>query len=293
MASSGRTLWKGAIAFGLVHIPVGLHPAISEHAIDFDWLDKRSMDPVGYQRINKKTGKVVDKKDIVKGVEYEDGKYAVLSPDEIEAAYPRATQTIEILRFVEADEIPFVYLERPYYVAPINRGQKVYALLRETLQKTGKVGLAKVVIATRQHLAVLVPSGRAMVLNLMRWGDELRSMEGLDLPAAGSHGAKISAAELKMAEQLVKDMTGNWDPEEFKDEFKREVMKLVDRKVKAGDTETVIQPEEEAPMQDAKIIDLSELLARSLKGGRARPAAKAAPRRAKRSTPAKKARKAA
>ncbi|MGO4393464.1 Ku protein [Variovorax sp. M-6] len=286
MVSASRTLWKGAITFGLVHIPVGLHTASIEQGVDFDWLDRRSMDPVGYRRINKKTGKEIDHEDIVKGVEYEDGKYVVLSDEEIEAAYPRATQTIEILRFVEGGEIPFVYLERPYYLTPINRGQKVYALLREVLARTGKVGLAKVVIATKQHLAVLVPSGRALVLDLMRWGDEVKTLEGLDLPAEGSKAAKISAAELKMAEQLVEDMSGPWEPAAFKDEFKRQVMKLVDLKVKAGDTETVIQPEEEAP-EGAEIIDLTELLARSLKPG-TRPATKAA-----RKSPAKKARKVA
>ena len=186
MASGSRTLWKGAITFGLVHIPVGLHTASIEQGVDFDWLDRRSMDPVGYRRINKKTGKEIDRDDIVRGVEYEDGKYVVLSNEDIEAAYPRTTQTIEILRFVEAGEIPFVYLQRPYYLAPINRGQKVYALLREALATTGKIGLAKVVIATKQHLAVLVPSGRVLVLNLMRWGDEIKTLEGLDLPAEGS-----------------------------------------------------------------------------------------------------------
>ncbi|MDM0049713.1 Ku protein [Variovorax sp. J22R115] len=275
MATGGRTLWKGAITFGLVHIPVGLHTATTEEGVDFDWLDKRTMDPVGYKRVNKKTGKEIDKDDIVKGVEYDDGKYVVISPDEIEAVYPRTTQTIEIQRFVDANAIPFVYLERPYYVAPVNKGQKVFALLREVLLKTGKIGLAKVVIATKQHLAALVPSDKALVLNLLRWGDEVKSLEGLDLPPAGTKGAKISAAEMKMAEQLVKDMSGEWKPEDFKDEFKHEVMKLVDKKVKAGDTETVIQPEEEAPSEGAEIIDLTELLARSLKGRKSsKPASK-------------------
>ncbi|MBT2321999.1 Ku protein [Variovorax paradoxus] len=293
MATGGRTLWKGAITFGLVHIPIGLHTATTEQGVDFDWLDKRSMDPVGYKRINKKTGKEIDKDDIVKGVEYEDGKYVVISPKEIEAAYPRTTQTIEIQRFIDAQELPFVYLERPYYVAPINRGHKVYALLREVLAKTGKIGLAKVVIATKQHLAALVPSGKVLVLDLLRWGDEVKATEGLDLPAEGIKGAKISAAEMKMAEQLVKDMSGKWEPEDFKDEFKHEVMKLVDKKVKAGDTETVIQPEEEAPSEGAEVIDLTELLSRSLKGGKAAkssaPAkAKTAAKKPARKAPAKK-----
>ncbi|CAN5914458.1 Ku protein [soil metagenome] len=268
MATASRTLWKGAITFGLVHIPVGLHTASTEQGIDFDWLDKRSMDPVGYKRINKKTGKEITAENIVKGVAYADGKYVVISPDEIEAVYPRTTQTIEIQRFIDASDIPFLFLERPYYVAPINKGQKVYALLREVLLKTGKVGLAKVVIATKQHLAVLVPSGKALVLNLLRWGDEVKSLDGLDLPAAGVKGANITASEMKMAEQLVKDMSGVWKPEDFKDEFKHEVMKLVDKKVKAGDTETVMQPEEESPGESAEVIDLTELLQRSLKGGK-------------------------
>lgn len=269
MATGSRTLWKGAITFGLVHIPVGLHTASIEQGIDFDWLDKRSMDPVGYKRINKRTGREIDKDNIVKGFEYEDGKYVVISPEEIEAVYPRTTQTIEIQRFIDAQELPFLYLERPYYVAPINKGQKVYALLREVLLKTGKVGLAKVVISTKQHLAVLVPSGRAMVLNLLRWGDEVKTLEGLDLPAAGMKGANVSAAEMKMAEQLVDSMSGKWKPEDFKDEFKSAVMKIVQKKVKAGDTETVIEPEEEAPEDSSNVIDLTELLQRSLKGGKA------------------------
>lgn len=269
MATGSRTLWKGAITFGLVHIPVGLHTASVEQGIDFDWLDKRRMDPVGYRRINKRTGREIDKDNIVKGFEYEDGKYVVISPEEIEAVYPRTTQTIEIQRFIDAQELPFLYLERPYYVAPINKGQKVYALLREVLLKTGKVGLAKVVIATKQHLAVLVPSGRAMVLNLLRWGDEVKTLEGLDLPAAGMKGANVSAAEMKMAEQLVDSMSGKWKPEDFKDEFKSAVMKIVQKKVKAGDTETVIEPEEEAPEDSSNVIDLTELLQRSLKGGKA------------------------
>jgi DNA end-binding protein Ku len=278
LATGGsRTLWKGAITFGLVHIPVGLHTASTEQGVDFDWLDKRSMDRVGYKRVNKRTGKEIARENIVKGIEYEDGQYVVISPEEIEAAYPRTTQTIEIQRFIEASEIPFLYLERPYYVAPINKGHKVYALLREVMVKTGKIGLAKVVIATKQHLAALVPAGEVLVLNLLRWGDEVKPVEGLDLPAAGVKGAKITAAEMKMAEQLVKDMSGKWKPEEFKDEFKHAVMKLVEKKVKAGDTETVIEPEEEAPSQGAEVIDLTELLTRSLRGGKAAKASGAAP----------------
>lgn len=277
MATGPRVLWKGAISFGLVHIPVALHSATSDNALDFDWLDKRSMDPVGYKRVNKKTGKEITKENIVKGLAYEEGQYVVLTDEEIAAAYPRTTQTIEIETFVDNTEIPFVYLERPYYVAPINKGQKVYALLRDTLHKTGRVGIARVVIQTKQHLAVLVPSGPGLVLNLLRWGADIRSWEGLNLPPAGAKAAGLTDRELSMAKQLVDDMTSKWKPENFRDSFKDEIMALVDKKVKAGKTETVLQPEEtETGRSSAQIIDLTELLQRSLRKGDAdKPAAKA------------------
>lgn len=264
MATGSRTLWKGAITFGLVHIPVGLHTAATQDGVDFDWLDKRSMDPVGYKRVNKRTGREITKENIVKGVEYEDDKYVIISPEEIEAVFPKTTQTITIERFIEANELPFVFLERPYYVAPINKSDKVYALLREALISTEKIGLAKVVIATKQHLAALVPSGPALVLSLLRWGDEVKSLDSLDLPAAGRKS--VSAAELKMATQLIEEMSGTWDPADFKDEFRIQVMKLVEKKAKAGKGKTVLQPEEEAPTS-ADVIDLTALLQRSLKGG--------------------------
>jgi DNA end-binding protein Ku len=267
-ASSTRALWKGAISFGLVHIPVALHSATVETGIDFDWLDKRSMDPVGYKRINKKTGKEIDKENIVKGIEYEDGQYVVLTDAEIKAAYPKATQTIEIESFVPLAEIPFVYLDRPYYLAPVGKGDKVYALLRETLLKTGRAGISRVVIQTKQHLAALVAAGPALVLNLLRWGEQVRTWDNLDLPAAGNKGVGLKERELEMAEQLVDDMTGHWDPERFKDSFSEEVMSLVHKKVEAGQTEHVIQPEAaEEALAPSNIVDLTELLQRSLRKG--------------------------
>ena len=265
--ASSRVLWKGSISFGLVHIPVGLHSATTESGLDFDWLDKRSMDPVGYKRINIKTGKDITKENIVKGIAYEEGQYVVLSEKEIADAYPKTTQTIEIEAFVNAGDIPFVYLERPYYVAPINKGAKVYALLRETLLKTGKVGVARVVIQTKQHLAALIPSGRGMVLNLLRWGDEIRPWAHLDLPPEGVKPAGLADAEMKMAEQLVESMSTTWKPDAYKDEFKDAIMKLVDQRVKAGQTESVTPLEhvDEGATGGAQIIDLTELLKRSLR----------------------------
>jgi DNA end-binding protein Ku len=290
---ASRVLWKGAISFGLVHIPVALHSATSESGIDFDWLDKRSMDPVGYKRINKRTGKEITKENIVKGVEYEDGQYVVLSEEEIKSAYPKTTQTIEIESFVPNTEIPFVYLERPYYVAPINKGQKVYALLRDTLLKTQRIGVARVIIQTKQHLAVLVPAGPVLVLNLLRWGADIRSIEELNLPPMGAKAAGLSDKELAMAKQLVDDMTGKWDPKQFTDSFKDDIMALVKRKAKEGKLENVVQPEESDEAEtrsSAKIIDLTELLQRSLrKGGSDAPKSKpAAKTKASAKTPARK-----
>jgi DNA end-binding protein Ku len=264
-----------------VHIPVSLHSATTESGVDFDWLDKRSMDPVGYKRINKRTGKEITKDNIVKGVAYGDDQYVVLSDDEIEAVYPRSTQSIDIEAFVSMSEIPFVYLDRPYYLAPVGKSAKVYSLLREALLRTQRIGLARVVIQTKQHLAALVPAGPALVLNLLRWGDDIRTWDDLPLPKEGLKAAGLAERELKMAEQLIDDMTEPFEPAKFVDRFKEQVMALVEKKAKAGETETVLEPQEEAPAKSADVIDLAELLQRSLKGGKAKPAAKAAPVTAK------------
>ena len=272
MASARRALWKGAISFGLVHIPVSLHPASGESGIDFDWLDKRSMDPVGYKRINKRTGREIDRENIVRGVEHGSGSYVVLTDKEISATYPRSTQMIEIETFVPASEIPIVYFDRPYYLAPTGKGQKVYALLREALRRSERVGLARVVISTRQHLAALMPSGRALLLNLLRWNADIRDTAGLELPAEGMRATGLGAAELRMAEQLIQSMSGSFQPEKYKDSFRQQVMALVARKAKAGKTQEITQPEEQlAEAGGAEVIDLAELLKKSLKDGKPRP----------------------
>lgn len=280
--TSTRAMWKGAISFGLVHIPVGLYSATASSGIDFDWLDKRTMDPVGYKRVNKKTGKEIAPSDIVKGVEYEDGRYVVLTPDEITAAYPKTTQTIEIEAFLDADEIPFVYLERPYYTAPLQRGEKVYALLREALRKRNRVGVARVVIQTKQHLAVLIPCGRALVLNLLRWGGEIRSFEALNLPPAGIKAAGLRDAELTMATQLIDDMTEPWNADHFRNSFSDEIMKLVEAKARAGKIAEVPKMEDSGRGRaGAEVVDLTTLLQRSLgRKGNDTPKADATPARA-------------
>ncbi|WP_169170755.1 Ku protein [Acidovorax sp. SRB_24] len=281
-APSTRSLWRGAISFGLVHIPVGLYTATADSGVDFDWLDRRSMEPVGYKRINKVTGKELAAKDIVKGVEVGEGRYVVLSEQEIAAALPKATQTIEIEAFIDADEIPFVYLERPYYTAPLARGEKVYALLREALRQSNKAAVAKVVIHTRQHLAVLIPCGRALVLNLLRWGGEIRPAEALSLPPSGTEAVGIRPAEMKMALQLVEEMAQPWDADQFRNSFADELRDLVQAKADAGDSALVPAAPSAAQVQapvGADVVDLSALLRRSLGGAPSGKAPDKAPAR--------------
>ena len=260
-----RVIWKGAITFGLVHVPVALYPASQKVGIDFDWLDKRSMDPVGYKRVNKRTGKEIQGDDIVKGIKQDDGDYVILGDDEIKAAYPKSTQTIEIESFVKASEIAFTLLETPYYLEPTAKAEKVYALLRESMIEAGVIGIARVVMHTKEHLAALVPTGAALVLNTIRWASEIRALDELKLPAAGKSAAGLKPAELKMAQQLISDMTEPWDAQAYTDKFSAAVQALVSKKVAAGQTETVT-PLEETPseMSTGKVVDLTELLAASL-----------------------------
>ncbi|WP_309676055.1 Ku protein [Pseudomonas sp.] len=260
-----RAIWKGAISFGLVHIPVALVSATSSQGVDFDWLDSRSMDPVGYKRVNKVTGKEVTKEHIVKGVQYEKGRYVVLSEEEIKSAHPLSTQTIDIFSFVDSEQIPLQNIDTPYYLAPDKRGGKVYALLRETLSKTNKVALAHVVLHTRQHLAALMPLESAMVLVMLRWPAEVRSLDTLEL---GSEVTKpeLAKGELDMAKRLVQDMSADWKPEDYRDSFEDKIMALVEKKANEGKIEDVETATGEEERKTADVIDLTELLKRSLGG---------------------------
>lgn len=260
-----RAIWKGAISFGLVHIPVSLNTAVRSERIDFDWLDKRSMEPVGYKRVNKVTGKEIDKEHVVKGVEYEKGRYVVISEEEIRKARPEATQTIDIFSFVQAGEIPLQQFDTPYYLSPDRRGGKVYALLRETLQSTGKVALATVVLHTRQHLALLRPLDDALVMITLRWPEAVRGLETLELDKSVTD-SKPDKRELAMARKLVEDMSGPWTPDDYHDAFRQTILDLVEEKASKGKIETVEKGEGMAAQKGADILDLTELLKRSLSG---------------------------
>ncbi|MGF6814507.1 DNA end-binding protein Ku [Paraburkholderia atlantica] len=267
-------IWKGAISFGLVHVPVQLYPATKSEKVGFNLLDKRTIDPIGYKQINKRTGKDVTRENIVRGFEYEKDHYVVLSDDEIRSANPESTQTVDILAFVDATDISFLYLDTPYFLTPDRKGEKVYALLREAMTASGKIGVASVVLHNKQHLAALIPLGPMLALNTLRWADEVRGLDEFKVPPEGMKAAGVSAKELDMAKKLIDDMSETWDPMQYHDTFRDDIMALVERKIQAGKTEEVTEVETpHESRKSADILDLSDLLKRSLGRGKGKQAA--------------------
>jgi len=267
-------MWKGAISFGLVHIPVEMYPAASDQGLDLSMLDRRDFAPIGFKRYNKATGKEVSWDDIVKGYEYSDGEYVVLSDEDLRRANPEATQTIDIIAFVNAEQVPLIYYEQPYYLAPGKGGDKVYALLRETLREVGKIGIANVVIRVKQHLAALVCVGDTIVLNTLRYPDEIRPTDELKIPSADSKAAQVTDKELQMARALVEGMSEKWKPQQYHDTYREDVLALIKKKVAANQTKTLTEPEpEEEKPAKTNVIDLVSLLQASLGKKPARAAA--------------------
>jgi len=274
-----RALWRGAISFGLIYVPVELHPASRENTLPLHMLDSRDFAPVGYQRINKRTGKEVEWKDIVKGYEYKKGDYVVLTDADFKHANVKASETIEIETFCAAAGIPPMYYEKPYYLSPAKGGAKVYSLLCQALSGTGRVAVGTFVMHQRQHLCVIAPSGSSLILLALRFADEIMP------EPEGASQAKVSAAELAMAKQLVEKMSGEFKPEHFKDTYRTDLKRRVQEKVRKKETHSL---DVEEPVADqrpkAEVIDLMEALRASLaknKGGssrshgRRRPAARA------------------
>jgi DNA end-binding protein Ku len=258
-------MWKGAISFGLVHIPVEMYSAVSDNALDLTMLDRRDFSPIGFKRYNKTTGKEVSWDDIVKGYEYQSGEYVVLTDEDLRRANPEATQTIDILAFVNAEQVPLTYYEQPYYLAPGKGGDKVYALLRETLREVGKIGIANVVIRVKQHLAALVCVGDTIVLNTLRYPDEIRPTDELKIPDANSKAAQVTEKELQMAKALVEGMSEKWKPAQYHDTYREDVLALVKKKIAANQTKTLTEPEpEQEKPAHTNVIDLVSLLQASL-----------------------------
>ena len=272
-----RGLWKGAISFGLVNVPVELFSAQKREAgLDLTMLDRRDMAPVGYKRVNKSTGEEVPWEDVVKGYEYADDKYVVLSEEDFRRANPEASKTVDIMAFVDLADIAPQYFETPYLLAPGKRGEKAYALLRDAMAKAGKAGIATVVIRTKQYLAALVAQGDALILNTLRYHKELKTPKDVDLDEK-LKGAKVSAKEIDMALRLIDDMADKWQPAKFHDTYHEDLLKRIEEKVKAGETEEITEPQKpEKAAKTADVIDLMSLLKKSVEGGKKPPKGKAA-----------------
>lgn len=253
-----RALWKGAISFGLVYVPVELHTAAKDNTLPLHMLDSRDFAPVGYHRINKESGKEVDWSHIVKGYEFRKGQFVALSDADFRHANVKASETIAIDTFCEASQIPPYFYDKPYYLTPAKGGDKVYALLRQALDATGKVAVASFVMHQRQHLCVLAPQGASLMLLTLRFADEL-------LPAERAPSAKITTAELTMAKQLVQNMEGEFKPGKFKDTYRADLKRRVQEKIRRKEihTLTVDEPDtDERPK--AKVLDLTAALKASL-----------------------------
>lgn len=264
-----RPIWNGTISFGLLNVPVQLYSGERTVDLHLRMLDSRDQSPIRYERINSETGEEVPWKDVVKAFEYSKGSYVVLDEDALRKAHPESTETVEIEAFVARDSIDPRYYEKPYYLVPGKKAEKGYVLLREILQKSGRVGIAKVVIRTRQYLAALMPEKSALILNLMRFPQELVEAGEFTLPSGSLARYRITPREMQMAEALVESMSSDWNPADYKDDFRQTLRKMVDaqiakkrgRKVNAGQEKIRAQPGE-----TTNVVDFMALLKKSLEG---------------------------
>jgi DNA end-binding protein Ku len=261
---ASRPIWKGSLNFGLVNIPVSLHPLEAADLLDFDLLDRRDFSPVRYRRVNERSGREVPWDEIVKGYEYDKGRYVALSDEDFRSANVDATQSIEITEFVDADQISPIYYDKPYYLEPTKNGRRAYVLLREVLARKRKVGIAKIVIRTRQHLAAVIPQGPLFIVNLMRFPHELRDPIRSERPELDPKHLKVSSQEIKMAERLVESMIGEWNPEKYRDDYREDLLKLIKRKTRTGAIEGAPLREAARPKREGKVVDIMHLLKRSV-----------------------------
>jgi DNA end-binding protein Ku len=278
-----RAIWKGSISFGLVNIPIALYPATRREELKFRLLRESDLSPVNYKRVAEKDGKEVPWNQIVKGYEYEKGKYVILKDEDFQRVDLEATQTVDIQDFVEQEEIDPIFFYKPYYLEPQKGGDKAYALLRDALKDTGKVGIAKVVIKTREYLAGVKPEDGVLVLELMHFADELADPGKLHVPKK----AEVGKREMNMAKSLIDGMSSKWNPEKYKDDYREALMEVIEEKVEAGGKEIEEKPKK-AP-KPTKVIDLVSVLQKSLEqtGGTKKKAR--ARTRSKRKQPTKKA----
>lgn len=263
---SFRGLWKGSIAFGLVNIPVQLASSEEKEHIHFRMLDKRDNAPIGYKQYNKLTGKEITRDNIVKGYEYKKGEYAIMTDADFKKANPKATRTIDIEDFVFLDDVDFQLFERSYYIVPQKGGEKGYALLRSVLEKTKKVAISKIVLHTVQRLAAVIARGDYLILEILRFSDEVKQIDEIDLLDDTVSQTRISDREVQIASQLVEDMSAKWNPDKYRNTYREDIMKLVKEKVRRGATAEEIEVEAPAKEETASnVVDLTALLKKSLR----------------------------
>ena len=277
-----RALWSGSLSFGLVSIPIEIHTAVKDKGPHFRMLRKKDKSRIHFQRIAEKDSEVVEWEDIVKGYEVSKGQYIVLTPEDFEKAALKKDRVIDIMDFVEADAIDDRYFDKPYYLLPGKGGDKAYALLREAIRDTGRMGVAKFVLRTKQRLAAIEAIGDALVLSTMRFRDELAKLEDFEFPSAKGVGKR----ELQMAHRLIDEFAAEWDPDKYTDDYRENIMKVVE--AKRAKTKPDLVPE--ADPQSAQVIDLMERLRKSL-GAKRADTAKAAKAPRKRAAKKKSTRK--
>lgn len=287
-----RPIWSGNLSFGLLNIPVSLMAGERKVDLHFHLMDSRNKAAVRYERVNAETGEEVPWRQIVKAFEYKKGSYVVLEPEDIRSASSDQHETIDVQAFVNADEIGVEYFERPYVLVPGKKAQKGYVLLRETLKRGGKAGIARVVIRTREYLAAVLPKGDALMLILLRFQQELADLDDYPLPHDKPGDYRITAKELAMAEQLMESMTTNWNPAEFKDEFRDRLAKVIEKRMKSKGALAERAPDEHETAEEGagNVVDFMALLKKSIAGNKRTPAKDKQPAQS-RKKPAKKAAK--
>ena len=289
-----RPIWTGNLSFGLLNVPVSLMSGTRSNDLSFRMLDSRDRKPIRFERVNADTGEEVPWKEIVKAFEYDKGSYVVIDKADIAAASPETHESVEIEAFVAADAIDIRYFEKPYVLVPGKKAEKGYVLLRETLRKAGKIGVARVVIRTREYLSAVMPLGDALVLMMMRYPQELVDPSEYKLPEGNTGDYRISPKELEMATQLVDSMAAKWNPDDYHDEFRERLAEIIRKRIKdKGATTQVLEEPEASEDATTNVVDFVALLQKSLGEKTRSPAKKAAKKTATRKKPAKKAAKAA
>ena len=288
-----RPIWTGTVSFGLLNIPVRLMAGERRVDLSFRMLDSRNNARVRYERVNEETGEEVPWKEIVKAFEYDKGSYVVLEEADIAAASPDRKETIDIEMFVDVASIGPEYFDKPYVLEPAAKAEKGYVLLRDVLARTGKAGIGRVVIRTREYLAAVIPRGDALVMMVLRFAQELVDPEEYKLPEGKSTKWKISGREVEMAEQLIESMSGEWAPDDFKDDFRLRLQKVIEERVRSQKVVQDDDEEDERPPEGSatNVIDFAELLKRSLAKKDGKPVKKSAKKAAKKASKKKAAKK--